>query len=110
MLLFPAINATRAGSLVENDFVKAGQLIGQLFPEPAGHQLDGWIFQAGNVIEIGVIELCDDWPHCVGNGGMIVKDARGLVDGTSHRDGDLEAVTMDVAALMAGGKLGQRLG
>ena len=95
---------------MDDDFAKAGQLGRKLFPEPAGHELDGRIFEAGDVVEAGVVELFDEGPHGVGDGGVIVENAGGFIDGAADGDGDLEAVAMEVAAFVAGGELGEGLG
>ena len=95
---------------MEDDLVEAGELGREFFPEPAGHELDGGIFEAGDVVEIMVVELGDDGAHGLGNSRVVVEDAGLFVDGAAHGDGDLEAVAMNVAALVAGGKLGQGLG
>jgi hypothetical protein len=41
---------------------------------------------------------------------VIDEDTRRLVDRAAHGDGELETVTVDLAAFMPVGKLGQRLG
>jgi hypothetical protein len=95
---------------MEDDFTEPGQLRRKFLPQPAGHEFDGGVFQPGNVVEVGVVELLDDGPHGVGNDRVVVEDSGGLIDGTADGDGDLEAVAVDLAALVALGKLGQGLG
>lgn len=107
---FAAVAATGAGGFVDDDFAKAGQLGRKFFPEPAGHEFDGRIFEAGDVVEAGVVELFDEGPHGVGDRGVIVENSGRLIDGAAHGNGDFEAVAMEVAALVTGGELGEGLG
>src|SRR5437763_8504628 len=55
--LFAAIHAARRRRLVHHDFAETWTERLELFPEPRRHILDGWIFQAGDFVEIGVVEL-----------------------------------------------------
>src|ERR1700683_939650 len=106
----PAIDAARPRRLMQDDLIQPRQLRCQLFPEPARHQFNRRIFQARDVVQVGVIELLHDGTHHVLNRGVIVENPTGLVHRTPHGNGNLETVTVDISAFVSGRKLRQRLG
>jgi hypothetical protein len=57
-----------------------------------------------------MVELGDEGPHGLRDHGVIDEYPGRLIDRAAHGDSELETVTVDLAALMPCGKLGQRLG
>ena len=109
-MLLPAINATSGRGLVNDDLNQAREIGRKFFPKPAGHDLDGGVFQAGNFVEIAMIEQLDQGVHRPADLGVIVNPTRGGIDLALDDDLDLETVAMHGSALMTSGDVGERLG
>ena len=55
--LLTAIGAASGWRFVNDDFAEAWTEGAKFFPEPGSHQLDGRIFEARDIVQVGVIQL-----------------------------------------------------
>lgn len=101
--------ATRGGSFVHDDLGKAGQLRGKFRPEPDAHIFDGRIFEAGDFVEVGMVEHVEQRLHRAGNIRVIVEPAGLRIGLALDADLQLEAVPVHPAALVALGRGRQSL-
>jgi len=108
--LLAAIDAAGGGGLVNDDLAETGAAGFEFFPEPGGHELDGRVFQALDLVEVGMIQLLEQRVHRAADAGVIVNPAEMGIDLTLDGDFDLEAVAVHLPAFVAGGDVGQRLG
>jgi hypothetical protein len=54
--LLPSIRTPGGRGLVNYDLRESGQIRRELLPEPVSHVLDGWILEAGHLVQVPVIE------------------------------------------------------
>ncbi len=95
---------------MHRDLAKAGTERLKFLPEPRGHVFNRRIIQPRDFVEIGVIELLDERLHRRADLGVIVKPAGRWIDGAFHRNLDFETVPVHPPALVALGRIRQRLG
>src|SRR5947209_3452086 len=99
--LLAAIAAPRSRRFVDDDLAQARALRREPLPKPRGHVFDGWIFQAGNLVEIAVIEVLDQRSHRVADLRVIVKPSGRRIDLALDAHLHLEAVPVHPAALVS---------
>ena len=105
-----AEDAAGAGGFVDDDLDETGELGGEFLPEPTGHDLDGGVLEAFDLVEVTVIEAVHEGLHGTGDLGVVINPADSGVHLSLNDDLDLEAVPMHLGALMSVGEIGQRLG
>ena len=103
-------DAAGGGSFVEHDLTQAGQLGFQFAPKPRAHVFDSGVFQAGDFIEVGVIQLIDQGLHGTADLGVIVNPADCRIHFAGDRYFDLEAVPVHQSAFVTLRGGGQGLG
>ena len=89
-----AKNTTSRAGFRHNDFGQHRQLRFQLVPNPYGNILAGGIFEAGNFVEVTVVELFPNRFEGGGNIRVIHDPAEFRV--AISRDGDLHLETVPV--------------
>ena len=94
---------------MDDDFAKAGALRGNLFPKPRRHVFDRRIFQAGDLIQIRMVELRDKRFHRRADPRVIVNPAARAIDFAFDRNFHFEAVPVHPAALVTLGRGRQSL-
>ena len=101
--------ATGAGFM----YADAGQLRQQRLefqPDPLGEILAGGVFQAGDIVQVVVVEaLVDRFEDCL-DLGKVADPAGVRVDLTLDVDGRTEGVTMQAAAFVASRHVRQEMG
>ena len=70
------------------------------FQNPRRHFVNRRIFQALNLVQIGMIEHVDERLHRCADLSVVVNPAAGWIDISFHRNLNLEPVAMHRAALM----------
>src|SRR5687768_1737357 len=70
--LLAAIDTARSWRFMHDDLTESGAKRLQLLPEPGRHVFDRWVLQAGNFVEIGMIELLQNRFHRGADFGVIV--------------------------------------
>jgi hypothetical protein len=103
------VMTARGGGLVNGDTRKDREVGVQTFPDPARQHLARRIFQAGDVVQTGVIELgVKRRPNGL---DQVEIDAHIAVGKVLVRvEDDLEAVSVHATALMPFGHIGQTMG
>src|SRR3954453_20865055 len=76
-------------------------------PDPAREQLAGGVLEAGDLVEVVVIELGVERRPRVVEHAVVDEPARLFVDGAGDGHLDLEAVAVEARALVAGGYPGE---
>lgn len=94
---------------MHHDFREARQLRRKFCPKPHAHIFDGRIFEAGDFVEVCVIEHSEQRLHRARNIRVIVKPAGVCIGLALDADLQLEAVSVHLAALVALGRERQRL-
>jgi hypothetical protein len=79
-------------------------------PKPGGEVFDGGIWEAFDLVEVGVIENVEEGGHGDADAGVVVNPAHVRVDFAFDDNFDFEAVAMHLAARMVGGDVGEGLG
>ena len=105
-----AKRASGSRGLVEDNLAQSGALRGQFSPEPGAHVFDSGIFQAFNLVEIGMVQLFQQWGHRLADLRVIVDPANLRIDLSLNRNLDLEAVPVHFLALVILRNVGQCLG
>ena len=82
----------------------------ELFPEPLGDDFAGGIFQAGNVIEVVVIQLLIERLEDLLDLGEVTDPAGVGIDLAFDVDGDAEGVAVQPSAFVPGGDVGEAMG
>jgi len=95
---------------VQGDFRKPGESGRKLIPEPFRHNFQSGIFEAGSVVEGGMIKFFYDGADLGRNFSVIIEKAGLGLDGTGDGNFQNEAMPMDAAALVAFWEGGQVLG
>jgi hypothetical protein len=95
---------------VQGDFRKPGKSWRKLVPKPFCHDFQGGVFEAGSVVEGGVIEFFYDGADFGRNFPVVIEKAGLGLDGTGDGNFQNEAVPVDAAALVAFWEGGQVLG
>src|SRR5512132_1518833 len=81
----------------------------QAIPDPAGEQLARRVLEAGEVVQVVVIELGVERGPGVVEVAVVEEPAGLLVHGAGDGDLDFEAVAVEARALVAGGDLGEQV-
>lgn len=96
------VHAAGGGGFVERDAGEVWELGFEAFPEPCGDRFDGWLFEAGDVVEVVVVEEGERG----GGGGFNVGEVGdpGLVGVEWASDVEDEAigVTVESVTLVGG--------
>lgn len=95
---------------MKGDFRKPGKSGRELVPEPFCHDFQGGIFEAGSVVEGGVIKLVYNGADFGRDFSVVIKKAGLGLDGTGDGNFQNETVPVDAAALVAFRKGRQVLG
>ncbi len=95
---------------MDDDFAEAGAKRLEFSPEPGGHDFDGGVFEAGDVVEVSVVEQVEERSHGAAYLGVVVDPADCGIDLTFDRDLDFEAVAVHPLALVVAREVGQGLG
>ena len=103
------INAPRRASLRDHDLAEQWQLRFQPFPYPHGDVFAGRVFQAGNIVEVTVIELFPKRFKGIGNVGIIHQPAKLRIAFAGDNDLGLETVAVQTAALVRRGQVRQQV-
>ena len=91
---FPAINRPRGAGLGHDDFREQRQFRFQLFPDPRGDDFARGIFEAGNLVEVMMVQLFPQRLERGGEVGVIHQPAQLRV--ALARDDDLHDKTVPV--------------
>ena len=97
---FTPVSASNRSGFVDDNFAKIRAFGLKSIPDPDREILEGGVFQPGDIVEITVIELLDDFLGCLANLSVIVKPAHLRIDFSFNGDFHTEAVAMDPTALM----------
>lgn len=106
----PAVLATAGAGLVHAHLGQLRQQRLELLPDPAAEVLAGGVFQAGNVVQVVVVELIVDRFEDLLDLREVSNPAGMRVDLTLDVDGGPERVAVQAAALVPGGHVGQAVG
>jgi len=95
------INAAAGTGFTNLHCAQCGQDRQRTLPDPAGQILAGGVFQAGNVIEVVVIELIENRFECRFDISEINHPTGMCIDFVSHINSDLKAVPVQTSAFMS---------
>ena len=104
------INAAAGTGFVDEDFGEHGEARGKAAPNPAGQIFAGGVIQAGNFIEIMVVEFRQEWGKGNFEVAEILEPSGVWIDRTV--DGYLNAkrMAMEAKTFMVGGRVRQPMG
>ncbi len=93
-----------------DDFREEWQMRFESVPDPDGDLFAGGVFEAGDFVEVTMIELFPEWPEGGGDVGVIDEPAELRITEAGDDDLDFEAMSVQAAALVVGGQLGEEMG
>ena len=108
--LFPAIDTAAGASFVDADggqFREQGLEFG---PDPLGQHFAGGVFQAGDVVEVVVIQALVERLEDRFDFGEVADPTGVRVEVAAQVDRDFERVAVQAPALVAIGHVGQAMG
>jgi hypothetical protein len=94
----------------DDDFGQVRELGFQLFPDPDGHIFARWIFQAGNFVEVMVVELFPERLEGGGDVGVIHEPAEFGIALAGDDDFRRETVAVEAAAFVGLRQMRQQMG
>jgi len=104
-----AIDATRGASFGDDDFGELREFGLQAPPDPGGDVLAGGVFEAGDFVEIMVVQLFPERLEGPGDVGVIHEPAELGVAFAGDDDFSLEAVAVQAAAFVRLGEVRQQV-
>ena len=108
--LLAAVNTAAGAGLPDLHFAEQGQVGFEPGPDPAGDILAGGVVQAGNVVEVVVVQLFEHGFECGLEFGKVHHPAGRLRRLAAHRQPDLERVAVQASALVFRRDVGQPVG
>ena len=94
---------------MNDDLTEARAAGSKLFPEPGSHQLDARIFEAMDIVQVGVIQPRYEWFYGFANQSVMVTPSGLPVYLSLTRQFNPEAVAVHPSTLMSRRNLRQRL-
>lgn len=94
---------------MHDNFSQSRTLRRELLPKPSAHVFNGRVLKSRNLVQVAMIHPLQQWPHRLGNIGMIIKPAGRRIALPFHRDFHFKTVPVHPAALMSLRCVGQGL-
>jgi hypothetical protein len=94
----------------DEDFGEEREAGLEAVPDPDGDMLAGGVFEAGNFIEVAVIELFPERAEGGGDLGVIDQPAEFGIAGAADDEVDFEAMAVETAAFVRGRQFGEEMG
>src|SRR5690348_797834 len=104
--IWAAVDAFAGAGFVDCDFGEVGEAIVEVVPDPAGEVFAGGVFQAGDIVEVAVVELFFEGSEGFFEVGEVHQPAGDGIDRAADGDFDAEGVTVEAGALVAFGGVG----
>src|SRR5882762_9200519 len=104
------VNTSRHTGLGYNDLRKEREGGAEALPNPNGKIFAGWIFQAGDLVQVIMVEPIQERFKRVGNVRVIHQPTKFWVAFASDHDFDPKAMAMESTALMSLRQMRQEVG
>ena len=95
---------------MDGNAMEGGEEGFEALPEPAGDDFAGGVFEAGDVVEVVVVELVYEGLEGFLDIAEVHKPAGLRIDGATEGEVDLVGVAVQASALVAGGDFGEAIG
>lgn len=103
------VDGSAGAGLFHDDAAEAFERGREAVPNPAGEDFTGGILEAGDVVEIVVVELLVEGTEGGVQVGEVANPAEGWVDLTADVDLDTERMAVQARAFVAGGHVGEAM-
>jgi hypothetical protein len=104
------VDGSAGAGLFDDDAAQVGKCGFEAFPDPAGEDFAGGVFEAGDVVEVVVVELVVERAESGVEVGEVADPAQGWVDFAADVDFDSEGMAVQARAFVPGGHVGQLVG
>lgn len=105
----PAVNAAGHAGFGDDDFLEERKFGTEALPNPGGEVFAGGIVEAGDFVEVVVIEAVKDGLESGGDVGVVHEPAEFGVAWARDDNFDNEAVAVEPAAFVGLGEVGQQV-
>lgn len=103
----PFVGAAAGAGFADGDAAELREGGFEMAPDPAGEVFAGGVFEAGDVVEVAVVELVVEGAEGGFEVGEIHDPSGGSADGAGDMDGHVEGVSVEAGALVVGGDVGE---
>ena len=101
------VGGSAGAGLFYDDAAEIGEGGFEALPDPASDDFAGGVFEAGDVVEVVVVELLVERAEGGVEVGEVADPAEGLVEVAADVDLDAEGMAVQARALVAGWDVGQ---
>ena len=101
------VDGSAGAGFPDDDAAEGGERGFETLPDPAGEDFAGWVFEAGDVVEVVVVELIVERTEGSVEVGEVTDPAECFVEVAADVDFDAEGMAVQARALVAGGNVGQ---